>query len=278
MAQHDDFDIIPDPAGQRARRPFSGWMWGVIILGVAFLAFAAGMASVTFTNRLDDGQRVAETPTTGIPTYAQTPLTTVLTATGVAGSTPTSQVAELATVAAAPTVQPTPLLTPTHPATCDQGVNAPLTALYQQNELGCAVEPGAVIWAAWEPFERGAMLWRSDIDRAYAFFNDGTWMTIDERWDNKEIPSRGDPPVGLQAPIRGFGYAWAIRADLFNRLGWATTEEKGFCALLQSFEGGFIFQSDTVEFCQEQLYNQARAPEWSPLRIVVTYDGIWRKQ
>ncbi|MEZ4737283.1 MAG: sugar-binding protein [Caldilineaceae bacterium] len=44
----------------------------------------------------------------------------------------------------------------------------------------------------------------------------------------------------------------------------------------QSFERGFILQSSDVEFCQDNLYNHARAPEWQPLLLVVTNDGAWR--
>jgi hypothetical protein len=119
------------------------------------------------------------------------------------------------------------------------------------------------------------MLWRSDTDRAYAIFADGSWHTIDERWDNKAIPSHGNPPAGLQAPTRGFGYAWGVRDDLFNRLGWAKGGEKGFCALIQSFQHGFILKSDTTEFCQDGLYNQARSPDWTPILFAATDTGQW---
>jgi hypothetical protein len=114
------------------------------------------------------------------------------------------------------------------------------------------------------------MFWRNDTNRTFAFFNDGRWAPVDERWDGQPAPSRGDPPAGLRAPERGFGYAWAIRDDLFQRLGWAADQERGFCAVIKTFDRGFILQSSDVEFCQDNLYNHARAPEWKPLLMVVS--------
>lgn len=271
MSKHDDFDILGPSSPPPPRRQIPMWVWVAIVLGVALLAFAAGMAFSTLSTRLSTDHRPTGTPIAAAQSSPTKPLTATVVALGTPLLTPTGS------VMTTPTAKATVPVTPTIPAACTQPVNSQLVAIYHQNELGCASDSGAVVWAAWEPFERGYMLWRSDTDRAYAFFNDGTWRTIDERWDNKELPSRGDPPSGLQAPIRGFGYAWGLRDDLFNNLGWAKSEEKGFCALIQSFQGGFILQSDTVEFCKEQLYNQARAPEWTPLVIAVTYDGLWRQ-
>jgi hypothetical protein len=46
--------------------------------------------------------------------------------------------------------------------------------------------------------------------------------------------------------------------------------------VIQTFDRGFILQSSDVEFCQDNLYNHARAPEWKPLLMVVSVDGTWR--
>lgn len=270
MTEPNNYEVIPTADENTLRRRLPTWAWLLIALGVVLFAFAAGMAFATYAARMN-----GNTPPAA-PLPAATP--TVLVSAPISATVPATPNNTLASPTALPTLAGTATPTPTLPVACVGIVNEQLASLYAQSELGCPTDGGAVVWAAWESFERGAMLWRSDTDRAYAFFADGAWITIDERWDNKEIPSRGEPPPGLVAPIRGFGYAWAVRDELFQRLGWATTEEKGFCAFIQSFEGGFILQSDTVEFCREQLYNQARAPDWTPLRFVATYDGIWRSQ
>ena len=96
------------------------------------------------------------------------------------------------------------------------------------------MDDAQLIWAAWQTFERGYMLWRSDTDEAYAFI-EGTprrWLAIDERWDGSAVIGRGNPPAGLLTPERGFGYVWGLRDGLFSGLGWAEASEKGFCALV----------------------------------------------
>jgi len=272
MADQDDFDeysIVeeaPRDRNPRSRR----WFWAVLAIALVLLAFASGMALVTLLNRVGDD----ETSPVVLPTVTNTPLANVISATAVALSTPTLTVASMPTPLPAVTATLTP--SPTPVLVCSVPVSPDLAALYDRTELGCATGNAGIVWSAWESFERGSMLWRSDNDRAYVFFDDGLWSTIDERWDDKPIPSRGEPPAGLQAPLRGFGYAWGVRDDLFERLGWATGGEQGFCALIQSFDQGFILQSNTVEFCRESLYNYARDPSWTPLAFAVAADGRWR--
>lgn len=272
MADQDDFDeyaILEEP--DRGPNPRSRtWFWVVLVGAIVLLAFAAGMAMVTLLNRSGregEATAVAANPTIS-PAVVGTP-----TPLG-AGGTPTLTVTTTATPLLTPTPTPTPTLTP-EPA-CTTAVQESFAGLYSRTELGCAVSDAGLVWSAWEPFERGGMLWRSDTDFSYAFFGDGQWTPINERWDDKPIPSRGDPPAGLQAPVRGFGYVWSVSDELFNRLGWARDQEKGFCALVQSFERGFILQSNTVEFCQDTLYNHARDPDWPGLILVALNNGQWR--
>ncbi|CAN5507153.1 hypothetical protein BH10CHL1_BH10CHL1_11240 [soil metagenome] len=268
----DDFDIIDNrtPSNGRSRT----WFWLVLVFSIIFLAFASGMAIMTMMNR--------SAPEANAPVVIPfgTPTSGVLTPTAIAQGTPTLQtrVAATATVST-PTPSATATLTPTATPqlACTQAVAQELTSLYDRTTLGCAVAGPNVVWAAWEPFERGAMLWRSDTDLAYVFFNDGQWSPINEHWDGKDIPSRGTPPQGLQAPVRGFGYVWGVRDDFFNRLGWAREQEKGFCAMIQPFDKGFILQSSTVEFCTpDNLYNHSRDADWSPLFFAMLEGGQWR--
>ncbi|HXF61167.1 MAG TPA: sugar-binding protein, partial [Caldilineaceae bacterium] len=88
---------------------------------------------------------------------------------------------------------------------------------------------------------------------------------------------RGAPPPGLQAPVRGFGYVWSRSDELFNGLGWATDQERGFCAVIQNFEHGFMARSTNVPSCTaEGLYNHATAPDFSPVLVAASDDGRWR--
>ena len=53
------------------------------------------------------------------------------------------------------------------------------------------------------------------------------------------------PPCGLYQPKRGFGKVWRGSLDVRNGLGWGTTEERGFYASVQAFQGGLMIWSST---------------------------------
>lgn len=170
----------------------------------------------------------------------------------------------------------TPPASPTARA-CIIPVADDLADLYERTRLGCPTSKDTVAWGAWETFERGAMLWRSDTDEVYAFGQQGarSWLKIPDRWNGQELKGRGNPPPGLQTPVRGFGFVWGERDDLFALLGWATDQERGFCFTLQPFERGFLMRSNPVQSCTpENYYNQATAPDWKPVSLAV-YEGSW---
>jgi hypothetical protein len=133
-----------------------------------------------------------------------------------------------------------------------------------------------LVWAAWEPFERGAMLRRQDTNQAYVLLSDGIWEPITEPWNGETPAGRGQPPVGRVSPERGFGWVWSTRDDIFQEVGWATDREKGFCAAIQPFERGFLLRSANVPSCTpEGLYNFATEGGWQPLTLAIYKEG-WR--
>jgi hypothetical protein len=78
-------------------------------------------------------------------------------------------------------------------------------------------------------------------------------------------------------PERGFGYVWSRSDEIFNGLGWARDQEKGFCALVQDFERGYILRSADVSSCTpENLYNFATAADWTPLLLAAGGNEQWR--
>jgi hypothetical protein len=267
MRQPDDYDIFEEEA-RPPRRTFTTATWISLLVAVGLVAFSVGLAIGTFANRLG-GAVPPPNPTVALPAatvvaVADTPTVPITATVGAPEETPS------------PTPTETETPTPSPTASCPQPVATELAGAYDPAALGCATAGAGIYWSAWETFERGAMFWRSDNNQAYAFFDDGAWSHIQQGWEGQEIPYRGEPPPGLQAPIRGFGYAWATRDDLFQRLGWARSEERGFCALIQPFERGFLIQSSTVEYCQDNLYNTAREPGWGPIELVVLNTGQWR--
>ena len=213
MSNQNDFNILPEEPGEPRwlSRP---WLWVLLIVAIAIFAFAVGMAVSTFSNRV--GNDTANTPPTptAIVTNAVVPTFTALpsgspTATLPANTLPTPVGATATALVQAPTPNAPPPNTPTPITNCSRSVYEPLAAAYDANRLGCAVSDAGLVWSAWEAFERGSMFWRSDNNRAYAYFTDSSWLPVNERWDGQPVPLRGDPPAGLLVPERGFGYAWA---------------------------------------------------------------------
>jgi len=183
-----------------------------------------------------------------------------------------------------PTLTPLPTNTPPPPTAtrlpptpaCAQAVDGQFANVWDRGLLGCPAGATRVVWAAWQPFQGGYMLWRSDLNTVYVLFSDGSWIEIPDKWDGYSTAGRGEPPAGLRAPERGFGWVWGTRNDVFNRLGWALDQEKGFCTAVQPMERGFIFQSNRVQSCQDGLYNWATHPEFRPLLFRVMTNGTWR--
>lgn len=122
------------------------------------------------------------------------------------------------------------------------------------------------------------MFWRADTRRVTSFYSDATWTEFADQWvEGAPIPSRGNAPRGLIAPIRGFGYIWGTYGQVFEQLGWATDQEKGFCARIQSFERGVLFRSHAVQFCENGKYNWATHPDFDELFFAVYEDGAWHR-
>jgi eukaryotic-like serine/threonine-protein kinase len=206
-------------------------------------------------------------------------------------ATPTTPPSQTPTASPTPTASATPTRTPTATPTtppCPVAVDGQLASAWDRARFGCALGSAAVVWAAWEPFERGTMLWRGDTDQVLLFyFQDGTnpgagrWqLTPDSwRWDGSYPDGVGlTPPPGLYEPVRGFGYLWRnFLGGPDSEIGWARDVEKGFCAKIQTFERGVIFRSSTVQFCQDELYNWATHPSFSPLFFALYPDNTWRR-
>lgn len=179
--------------------------------------------------------------------------------------------------APAPVQEPAPAPAPVEepvPAACPQPVDPQLAAGWDRERLGCPLAPAATTWAAVQPFERGLMLWRQDTRRIYIMFDRGFWLEQPDEWtDGLGIPWKGDPPAGLVAPVRGFGYVWATNDVVFNELGWARWGEQGLCALVQPFESGLKIARSQAPDCS----GQPSPPESGWFGSVDLFsNGTWR--
>lgn len=267
----------------------SRWLWPVAALLLIFFGVAVGLAFTVLTDRISTSDALEAT--VGTPTVQvnneldgqvtdanervelsaeddqepNQPASDEGTKTAIAESVLQATVIPEVT----PTITPMPI--------CQTAVLPEFAAHYQQEALGCPTSDRFITWAAWQPFQRGYLFWRSDEDTSYALIGtqNGRWRRLSLE-GSRELVNRGDPPSGYQAPVRGFGYLWSSDDRLFQNIGWATDKEKGFCVVMQGYEQGLILQSTPVDSCTPSgLYNQAQAADWTPINIVSHVDGRW---
>ena len=160
---------------------------------------------------------------------------------------------------------------------CPYATHDKLDHLWSFAEHGCPTAEGGIIWAAWQPFQTGHMIWKQHDDALFVFFvNDGDWTRYDDDWDSQELTGdRGDAPEGMQTPVRGFGYLWENDDDVYGDLGWATAGERGFCAVHQEYDKGFLLLSDPVDSCLEGHHNEATELDFALHSLEALDGGDW---
>jgi serine/threonine-protein kinase len=140
------------------------------------------------------------------------------------------------TATAIPTSVPTP--TPTS-APCSIAPGPTFARVWRREQMGCAITDETGVTSAYETFERGFMLWRSDNDGHYAVYGDGTF-------DRFVFPSAEPPEFAcveaaqLGRPQRGFSKVWCENPSVRERLGNAVVDEVGNDRPIQTFEQGFM--------------------------------------
>lgn len=85
--------------------------------------------------------------------------------------------------------------------------------------------------AAYQPFERGFMIWVASQGAVYVFLQDASRVLFYEQWAYETLPDNPvteTPPSGLYSPVSGFGRVWGNYPDVRGALGWALMPEQGF--------------------------------------------------
>lgn len=123
--------------------------------------------------------------------------------------------------------------------------------------LGCPTLGEVGLNVAVQRFEHGWMVWEDtrgatpptihtlfDDNQQYARFDD-TYAP-----DTDPVGTSLTPPPGLLQPTRGFGKVWrqGTAGAVRNRLGWATTPERGGAGAVEAFQRGLmVFTPDPRE-------------------------------
>ncbi len=96
-----------------------------------------------------------------------------------------------------------------------------------------ATSPVYTLSAAYQPFQKGFMVWRGGSREVYGLVTNGPAIRVVERWSGEEIRYSETPPSPLLLPQRGFGWSWVNTPALREALGWALAAEQGYTARFQ---------------------------------------------
>lgn len=93
----------------------------------------------------------------------------------------------------------------------------------------CPSAPALAVFAAWQPFQGGIMLWFSDTRQIWVMTNaDHRVQVFDDTYQEGEPGPNVAAPEGLVTPTRGFGKIWEQIGGAESALGWALASESGF--------------------------------------------------
>jgi hypothetical protein len=92
--------------------------------------------------------------------------------------------------------------------------------------------------SAYQTFEGGIMVWRSDTRQVYGLHHSGAAFLETEMYSEGGSLWEGDIPPGLLRPERGFGDVWSRVQPIRDNFGWATSAERGFAGTFQRGQNG----------------------------------------
>jgi hypothetical protein len=96
--------------------------------------------------------------------------------------------------------------------------------------------------AAYQPFERGFMIWLGSSGQVYVFLQQDSRVLTYEQWAYEALPDNpvtDAPPSGYVSPINGFGRVWGNYNDV-RAIGWAIASEQGYTANFSLSNDGII--------------------------------------
>ncbi|MBI5034084.1 MAG: ATP-binding protein [Chloroflexi bacterium] len=116
------------------------------------------------------------------------------------------------------------------------------------HSLGCSKGSGQTVPAVSQEFQYGMMFWRGDSRLIYVLFNDSTWATYSDTWNDTQPASANlMPPAGLIEPVRGFGKVWReFLNGPSSKLGWASEIEYQGTMQAQDFDNGLVVRNGSI--------------------------------
>lgn len=107
------------------------------------------------------------------------------------------------------------------------------TWLATQATHRCPDAPPQALFAVYQPFQHGLMIYRSDTGHLLVLYQTGASETYTDVYVEGMPAPAAVAPDGLFTPTRGFGALWAWLGGADSTLGWATATERGYDLQLQ---------------------------------------------
>ncbi len=128
----------------------------------------------------------------------------------------------------------------------------------------CPNAPAQSFQAAYQPFERGYMLWFNN--QIWAVWG-GSGAVYPDMWGGGDVVYGEAPPEGRLQPVRGFGTLWVSDANVRSMLGWATAPEQGYTLQYQAtgqihrpgMRGGYVAADVTISLPDGSLLQVTRS-------------------
>jgi hypothetical protein len=190
------------------------------------------------------------TPTIELPTETATNTPTdiviILTATQTSppsvsplpSFTPTTLVSATWTTVFTATKRPTRTYTPTAPTSTYTPQPCTVNWFFSPRPYTCPLAAPVTGAAAFQKFERGAMIWFGPDKVIFTIYDQGkkpNWNHFPDEYADgmQDLDPSLVAPEGMAQPIRGFGLIWRTKPGLRDRVGWATGQETSYTAAYQ---------------------------------------------
>ena len=128
-----------------------------------------------------------------------------------------------------------------------------------------AVITTVTVSAAYQLFENGFLIWRSDTGRIEQFDkNSVAGYNLNQYATLPDNPVTDLPPAGRVSPINGFGRVWGNFPSTRNALGWGLGTEQGYQATFKSNSVTFIICVNIPDgrFVSYPHFDGARSYHW----------------
>lgn len=112
-----------------------------------------------------------------------------------------------------------------------------LTILFAFGAAAHAQSSGGLVASTYQRFERGLMVWESETGTIYIILDKGVFTRVRSR-DYGALQSNSiAAPLGLIAPVMGFGQVWGSQPELRQAIGGAVAGEGSYLPMIDTAFG-----------------------------------------